>query len=128
MRRDTAPTRRLTLVYPLPQRRLITLSPPPAIRRGAFSSPLLPLTSPFTVKVHANVSLYSSDKGQMSKKKRETGGRGNLTKTHFSLRNLRWERQLVPHEIADDLLRSDETYHYALAGDRQMMKQIGRAH
>src|SRR5881397_3697870 len=76
MRRDTAPTRRLTLVYPLPQRLLITLSPPPAIRQGAFSSPLLPLTSPFTVKVHANVSFIAPTRAGCQRRKERRAGEG----------------------------------------------------
>jgi len=55
--RDTAPIRRLTLVYPLPQHLPITLR----------SSLLLPLTSSFTVKVHTDIFFYSSDRGWMSK-------------------------------------------------------------
>src|SRR2546428_279730 len=49
MWRDTAPTRRLTLVYLLLKRLPIPLR----------SFPLLPLTSSFTVTVHTNISFIA---------------------------------------------------------------------
>src|SRR5213593_331470 len=55
--RDTAPIRRLTLVYP----------PATAPSLHLAISPLLPMTSPFTVEVHPNIFFYSSDWGWMSK-------------------------------------------------------------